>query len=159
MTARRRATWIVVLAGLVATAALTSVVRGSDPVTLRPMPEAPRQVALLIGIGDYEHFEDGGKPGQSDLQGPGNDVERIRKSLERFGFVGEDVRILRDSNASKAGIFEAFRWVAGRARNPKDSVVIFYSGHGTFASDLDGDEAEVTPGDTLDEGLVPWDAA
>jgi len=159
MTVSRRPTWILVLAGLVATAAIASVVRGSDPVTLRPVPEAPRRVALLIGIGDYEHFERDGKPGQSDLQGPENDVERIRKSLERFGFVGEDVRILRDSNASKAGIAEAFRWIAGRAGNREDSVVIFYSGHGSFAPDLDGDEAEIAPGDTVDEGLVPWDAA
>lgn len=121
--------------------------------------DAPPRIALLIGIADYQHFGDDGKPGQTDLRGPGNDVERMRKALERFGFAGEDVRIVRDAEASKAGFSEAFGWVAERASDPEASVVIYYSGHGSFARDLDGDEADVAPGDTLDEGLVPWDAA
>ncbi|MDX1623783.1 MAG: caspase family protein [Gemmatimonadota bacterium] len=116
-------------------------------------------MALLIGIGDYQHFGEYGEIGRTDLRGPPNDVERMRKSLERFGFTGEDVRIVRDAEASRAGVAEAFRWVAARASGPEDTVVIFYSGHGSFSLDLDGDEADAVPGDTLDEGLVPWDAS
>ena len=36
--------------------------------------------------------------------------------------------------------------------------MIYYSGHGSQAEDRDGDEAQVTVGDTTDEALVPWDA-
>jgi hypothetical protein len=130
-----------------------------------PQPRArgaarePRRVALLIGIADYQHFTPTGPPGKTDLQGTLNDVARVRTSLRRWGFEdGENLRVLTDARASKQGIAEGFRWLAERASDPNDVVVIYYSGHGSFAPDEDGDEALVTPGDTQDEALVPWDA-
>lgn len=120
---------------------------------------APRHVALLIGISDYLHFDLEGEPGKTDLEGPVNDAERIRIALRRFGFDGEDVRTLLDEEASLEGIEAGFRWVAERATDTADVVVVFYAGHGSHAPDTDGDEAEVTPGDDRDEVLVPWDAS
>jgi len=119
-----------------------------------------RRLALLIGIGDYKHFDRRGPAGQTDLVAPPRDVERMRLTLRRFGFDGEEnVRILVDAEASKEGIADGFRWLTDRATNSADVVVIYYSGHGTYTGDLDGDEALVTKGDEHDEALVPWDAS
>jgi metacaspase-1 len=132
-----------------------TAVRGVD----HQQPRAARHVALLIGISDYRHFERTGPPGQTDLEGPANDLERMRHSLRRWGFgAPEDTRVLRDADASRAGLLDGLRWVATRATDSADVLVIYYSGHGTYAPDGDGDERSTTPGDTLDEGLVPWDA-
>lgn len=38
-----------------------------------------------------------------------------------------------------------------------DLVVIYYSGHGSFAADTNGDEALRNPGDNLDEYYLPYD--
>lgn len=126
-----------------------------------PAPHPPRYVALFIGIGDYQHFSaPPGPAGQTDLSGPPNDVARMRFTLRRFGFDGDsNVGVLRDAAASRQGIGEGFRWLAERATDTADVVVVFYSGHGSRTRDTSGDEALVTPGDTLDEALVPWDAA
>ncbi|HEV8510274.1 MAG TPA: caspase family protein [Gemmatimonadales bacterium] len=123
-------------------------------------PRPPRHIALLIGIADYKNFAPPpGEPGHTDLNGPGNDVERMRISLRRFGFAGDsNVRVLRDSVASRRGIAAGFRWLAERATDSGDVVVVFYSGHGSRARDTNGDEARTTSGDTTDEALVPWDA-
>jgi caspase domain-containing protein len=83
----------------------------------------------------------------------------MRFTLRRYGFDGDsNVRVLRDAAASRQGIADGFRWLAERATDSADVVVVFYSGHGSRTRDTNGDEALVTPGDTLDEALVPWDA-
>lgn len=137
-------------------ASLVSRTRGDAN---RPVEDRePRHVALLIGIGDYEHFTFDGPPGMTDLEGPPNDLERVRTSLRRWGFDGEDVRVLGDRAASRQGILDGFAWLAERASNPDDVVVIYYSGHGAYVGDEDGDEALLDPNDRYDEVLVPWDA-
>lgn len=127
---------------------------------LTPQPRrAPRQVALLIGIADYKNFPKNGKPGESDLDGPPNDIVVMKGLLRGWGFSDPaDVKILQDSLASKRAVLRAFDWVVQRADQPDDVVLIYFSGHGTFVRDESGDETAYTPGDTLDEALVPWDA-
>lgn len=146
---------------LAALAALALCLPGATPLDARstddPPRRDPRRIALLVGISDYAHFGLTAAPGQlADLQGPANDVERMRVSLMRWGFGGaDDLRTLKDAQATKAGLEEAFRWLATRADDPNDAVVIFYSGHGSHAPDgPDKDEP-----DGRDEGLVPYDAA
>jgi hypothetical protein len=130
------------------------------PASPAPRPaREPRHVALLIGIADYKTFQPGGPPGFSDLSGPVNDLPRMKKSLEKWGFVeGEDMRVLRDEQASQAGFRDAFRWLAERASDTADVVVIYYSGHGDPVPDLNGDEDSLARGDRMDEALLPWDA-
>lgn len=147
----------------------------ADPLPLQPTPvlesgptppadstgfmTGGRRLALLIGIGDYLWFETIGYPPKVDLKGPPHDLERMRHTLRRFGFEGEDnVRILEDEDASKDGIAGGFRWLIDQVADTSDVVVIYYSGHGSRAPDIDGDEALVTVGDVTDEALVPWDA-
>ena len=121
-------------------------------------PRPPRRVALLIGIGDYRYFLPVPPP-PTKLAGPIHDVELMRQVLREKEFVGDDdVRVLTDSAASREGIAAGFRWLAERANDTSDVVVVFYSGHGSNAPDRNGDEARVMPGDVLDEALVPWEA-
>ena len=97
--------------------------------------------ALCIGINDY--------PGtDADLAGCANDAADWRTALAARGF---DVVSLIDGAADKAAMVSAIGdLIDGAARG--DSLVITYSGHGTWVPDTSGDEA-----DGRDEALCPHD--
>ena len=87
--------------------------------------------ALCIGINDY--------PGTaSDLSGCVNDARDWAKELEKRGFA---VAMLLDCEATKANMVEGIREHIGGSQ-PGDSIVITYSGHGTFVPDTSGDEPD-----------------
>ena len=97
--------------------------------------------ALCIGINDY--------PGtDSDLQGCVNDAADWAAELTRRGFA---VSRLTDAQATKAAMVGAIRALIGAGQSG-DSLVITYSGHGTWVPDSSGDEP-----DGRDEGLCPHD--
>ncbi len=97
--------------------------------------------ALCIGINNY--------PGtQMDLQGCVNDANDWAAALAERGF---KVAKLLDDQATKAAMVAAMNDLIGKA-GKSDSLVITYSGHGTYQPDEDGDEA-----DGLDEALCPYD--
>ena len=99
--------------------------------------------ALCIGINDY--------PGtDSDLSGCVNDAEDWSAVLTERGFA---LRQLIDAQATKAVMVAAIADLIDAARSG-DTVVITYSGHGTWVPDASGDEA-----DGRDEGLCPHDVA
>lgn len=97
--------------------------------------------ALCIGINDY--------PGtQNDLSGCVNDATDWAAALTTRGFT---VTQLIDAQATKAAMVAGIGGlVSGAAKG--DTLVITYSGHGTWVPDLNGDEP-----DCRDEGLCPWD--
>ncbi|MEO7646623.1 MAG: caspase family protein [Gemmatimonadaceae bacterium] len=147
--------------GVVLAATLTGFSSADERSALR----APRHISLLIGAGNYKYASEWKE--LKNLKGPRNDVRRMQTTLRGWNFPGgaANQRILVDSQASKAGIAEAFRWLALQATDTNDVVVIYYSGHGSWAPDvaIDGIRTrdEATPADTgdrYDEGLVPWDA-
>lgn len=97
--------------------------------------------AICIGINDY--------PGtQSDLSGCVNDAHDWSNVLDERGFA---VTLLLDVQATKAGMKRAIGDLIATAE-PGDTLVITYSGHGTWVPDTSGDEA-----DGRDEGLCPYD--
>lgn len=97
--------------------------------------------ALCIGINDY--------PGtQNDLSGCVNDAQDWAATLGGRGF---EVQMLLDAQATKAKMVAGIRKLITTAQSG-DSLVITYSGHGTFAPDTSGDEP-----DGYDEGLCPYD--
>ena len=100
-----------------------------------------RKLAVCIGINDY--------PGaDSDLAGCVNDAGDWAAALDRRGF---EVEKLLDARAKKKAMCAAVARVL-RTAQAGDSVIITYSGHGSFIPDPDGDEPDGT-----DEILCPWD--
>jgi hypothetical protein len=99
--------------------------------------------ALCIGINDY--------PGTgSDLAGCVNDAHDWAAALRARGF---EVGRLLDRQATGAAIRRAIgALVSGAARG--DTVLIQFSGHGSFVPDVDGDEPDGT-----DECICPWDVS
>ena len=97
--------------------------------------------ALCIGINDY--------PGtDGDLAGCINDAEDWTAVLGARGFA---VTQLLDAAATRAAMVEHIgNLITGAARG--DSVIITYSGHGTWVPDRSGDEP-----DGRDEALCPHD--
>lgn len=97
--------------------------------------------ALCIGINDY--------PGtQNDLSGCVNDANDWAAELGSRGFT---VSKMLDKKATRAAMTKNIGSLIKDARKG-DTVVITYSGHGTWVPDSSGDEA-----DGRDEGLCPWD--
>lgn len=97
--------------------------------------------ALCIGINNY--------PGTGmDLRGCVNDANDWAGVLAGRGF---KVSLLLDAAATKAAMMEGMSALVGKAAKG-DTLVITFSGHGTYQPDTDGDEA-----DGLDEALCPYD--
>lgn len=72
--------------------------------------------ALVIGIGDYQHFE--------DLSTPTNDASQFAKTLATFGF---DVRVPKNTDIN--GIKHAQEQFL-QSLTKKDEALYFFSGHG-----------------------------
>ena len=97
--------------------------------------------ALCIGINNY--------PGTNmDLAGCVNDANDWTQALQARGYA---VTTLLDDQATKAAMVRALTDLIGGGASG-DSLVITFSGHGTYQPDTDGDEV-----DGLDEALCPHD--
>lgn len=97
--------------------------------------------ALCIGINDY--------PGtKNDLNGCVNDANDWATELSVRGYA---INKLLDSQATRAAIIEGIGSLIASAHKG-DTLVISYSGHGSWVPDSSGDEP-----DGRDECLCPWD--
>jgi hypothetical protein len=97
--------------------------------------------ALCIGINDY--------PGTgNDLSGCVNDAQDWAEELTKRSF---DTELMLDAQATGEAMRAGIRRKLGQAGSG-DTVVITYSGHGTWVRDDNGDEA-----DGRDEALCPYD--
>lgn len=97
--------------------------------------------ALCIGINDY--------PGTgSDLAGCVNDVRDWSALLQKKGFA---VLQIIDKQATGKNIRSAIESPIGGAKSG-DTVIIQYSGHGSYVPDENGDEPDGT-----DECICPYD--
>ncbi|AMY07802.1 putative protein containing caspase domain protein [Luteitalea pratensis] len=116
--------------------------RAAWPVT-SPAPAsratAGARRALCIGIDSYP---------TSPLAGCVRDAQTWADALRGLRF---DVTTVLDRDATRQRMIDALNTLVGAAR-PGDSLVFQYSGHGTQAEDLNGDES-----DRYDEALVPID--
>jgi len=100
-----------------------------------PAPPADKW-AVLIGIADYPGTE-------NDLDSPDNDVADMYDVLtERSGFAPDHILMLLNESATKANIADAIEtWLANNEA-ADDTVVIYYSGHGSYDTDDNGDEID-----------------
>ena len=114
------------------------------------LPAAADNHALLVGINAYQHVR--------PLKGAVNDIVRFQEVLERdLNFLPRNIRVLTNEQATRENILAALDALASDTR-AGDTVFWYYSGHGWVQTDVDGDEREFDPDDTLDETLVPYDA-
>ncbi|MGC9505609.1 caspase family protein [Baaleninema sp.] len=90
---------------------------------------APRKLALLVGIDRYPESATGSEDG---LFGCKTDVNLQRNVLiHRFGFAPEDILTLTDDKATVDGMITAFqRHLIDRAQ-PSDVVLFHFSGYGS----------------------------
>ncbi|NAT10716.1 hypothetical protein C4E22_04090 [ANME-1 cluster archaeon AG-394-G06] len=102
--------------------------------------------AVIVGVADYT--------GTSyDLAYTDDDAIDMYNTLLLSGdyWQPDHIRLLLDSEADKAGILTAFNWLDDN-EDPDDVVLFFFSGHGTYDIDDDGDEL-----DGYDEFFCPYD--
>ena len=91
---------------------------------LAPDSEVGKQYLVLIAINKYENW--------TPLYRPVKDAEEIRYTLESRYYIDE-ILTLYDEKATKEGIIKLFKEMQGRLE-VKDSVLIFYAGHGHLDS-------------------------
>lgn len=97
--------------------------------------------ALLIGINRYQ---------ESPLRGCVADTGVLYEWLARNrGLKPESSQILLDSQATRANILRRLDWLS---KQPVDTAIFAFSGHGTRVRDLDADEET-----GFDQAIVPVD--
>jgi len=104
--------------------------------------------ALLIGVDEYSKLA-----ARYQLKGCVNDVNLMSDVLrQRYGFERQNVKVLRNNQATRDGILKAMDDLVRRV-GPDDIVIIHFSGHGSQVRDREGDEP-----DGYDETIVPHDS-
>lgn len=106
--------------------------------------------ALLVGINDYAPVG----PGGPDLRGCVNDVRDMANTLNALGIIPASprcMRILTDERATRAAILQGIAWLVSGVKK-SDTLVLHYSGHGSYVIDTSGDEP-----DGKDETICPHD--
>ncbi|MCX7012470.1 MAG: caspase family protein [Candidatus Sumerlaeota bacterium] len=100
--------------------------------------------ALLVGINKYP---------ECPLNGCVGDAERVEKLIQsKFDFTGADTLFLKDEEATRKGILAAIDKQLINKSKEGDTVLFYYSGHGTSVPDVNGDEE-----DGMDEAICPID--
>ena len=114
--------------------------------------------ALVIGVSDYLHLD-------ADLRGPANDTGLVTQMLLDRGVPAGNIRLLASKGArhadgvpimsdpTRAAIMDQLSKLAVDAKSG-DTVFFYFSGHGSQAPDMNGDEAG-----GYDEILLPADAS
>lgn len=92
----------------------------------------PRRLALVVGV---DHFED---ERFSALKYSGADAAEMAKALSEF----DEVQLLAGAQqTSRAAILAALAGLETRAKNPGDTVVLYFSSHGSLATRPGGELA------------------
>jgi len=82
--------------------------------------------ALLVGINKYQHPEFA-----PNLSTPLNDLYNMRDLLIRYyGFSNENVKLLQDDQATRAGILHALTLYRDVPLGASDNLLVYYAGHG-----------------------------
>lgn len=127
-----------------------------------PVAEA-KTLALLVGVADYNE-----PSGIHDLLGPRNDVTMIWRALKARGVDPNDITVLTDSLpqnenfpvakglAQSANILNELDHLASEAQKG-DTVLFYYSGHGTRQPINPADTQDEPEADGMDQVLLPSD--
>ena len=87
--------------------------------------------ALLVGVGVYQKIPKANVPiAANDAQS----VANVLKDPQTCGYLPTHVKLVLNENATKAGVLNALDQMANCVEE-KDTVFIFYCGHGSFGED------------------------
>ncbi|MEZ4910240.1 MAG: caspase family protein [Saprospiraceae bacterium] len=106
--------------------------------------------ALVVGVNDYAPIGTGGP----DLNGCVNDALDMANTLVLCGFSPRNIRLLTNYRATRSNILAYLNWLFKNSKSG-DSLVFYYSGHGTRVANLNSDYEF----DKLDEAICPHDYA
>jgi uncharacterized caspase-like protein len=112
-------------------------------------PSAPQRWGVVVGIGKYQ------SPKITPLRFARKDAEAIHEFLTNpagGGIPRENCQLLLDEQATLRNLRTALGTFLTRKAARDDTVVIFYSGHGSNEQDPTGEQP-----DGLDKYLVPHD--
>ncbi len=110
-----------------------------------PLTALAENRALLIGVGRYNLPE-------ANLPGIEVDLKLMEEGARLMGFQPTQIKTIRDNQATLSGITQAIDdWLISGVSS-SDSVLLYFSGHGSQIPDLNGDES-----DKADEVLLPHD--
>ncbi len=116
-----------------------------------PGPVAGKKWALIVAVGDYPRTG-----GWMDLSS-GRDADVLAASLQSLQF--DEILLLKDADASRVGIINAFENQIISRITPGDVVFFHFSGHGQqISEELSPPSLTKDELDGLDEALVPVDA-
>ena len=104
-----------------------------------PAAAQARTIALLIGIGQFDGvgLATAAEKARLSLEGPPLDIAAMRAVVEgQIGVRPEDIHVLLDHEASRANIRAELAALVSRSQ-PGDTVLIYFSGHGTSQRDPD----------------------
>ncbi|SFL72597.1 Caspase domain-containing protein [Shimia aestuarii] len=104
---------------------------------------APQTRAVLVGVSDYYHLD-------ADLRGPRNDVALMLRALLGRGIAPENITVLSEGvedapegviqdKPTRAAILAAMEAARGQSASG-DTVLFYFSGHGSQMPDQSGDE-------------------
>jgi formylglycine-generating enzyme required for sulfatase activity len=81
--------------------------------------------ALVVGVARYQNFN----PLPSAVTNDASDLANLLQDPNYCGYPSDQVQLLLDERATKKAIVDGLRVLASKA-GPKDTVIIFFSGHG-----------------------------
>ena len=112
-------------------------------------PAAPQPAvagwAVIIGVSDYRQI--------NDLSYADDDARDMYNRLTGSGWKSSQIKLLTNSQATKANIKNAVDWLKANARSD-ETCLIYFSGHGGNGADL----APLDEADGQDEYLCPYDS-
>ncbi|MFP4380326.1 MAG: caspase family protein [Candidatus Sumerlaeia bacterium] len=102
---------------------------------------------LIVGNNSYPNF-----PPEHQLSGCESDARLLQETLiKSMGIPEKNIRMVLGRKAKRKGILDGLDWL-GKVSKPGDSLMFYYSGHGSQVKDENGDEE-----DGLDEVLCSYD--
>ena len=122
-----------------------------------------KTMALLVGVADYNDDN-----GITDLLGPRNDVSILWRALKARGTDPADIAVLTDGLPNNEN-FPVAKGLAHGAKilaeldrlaetaNKGDTVLFYYSGHGTRQPDNPAEPEDEPEADGMDQVLLPSD--
>ncbi|MBC8038842.1 MAG: caspase family protein [Rhizobiales bacterium] len=144
--------------------ALKAIIVAGAMFACAPLAEA-KTMALLVGVADYNEAS-----GITDLHGPRNDVSLLWRALKSRDVKPEDITVLTNplpegadypvakGLAEGANILAELDRIAALAQRG-DTVIFYYSGHGTRQPADPNRQDDEPEADGMDQVLLPSDVA